>query len=275
MSPRHFQPSSQVLQRGLVTKTQPFLESIFPSPARYIIPRLPSASWNLSRTELHHIIHINPSIMAVNLASAPTSFHQAPSPTTYHRFTSNTTDHSRRPTPTSSATATPSATSPTSPRTASSSPTQTHSAFYSRQLRPPKAPLYVPAVLRPTEKPSRFAHGSKHSSITSVSKVGSPNGPLTPPSTPGTSFDSADGTHLTDENMQRHMLGDEGYKVGVTRVVTDEWNEELLEEVTGIPTRNHWKVCDFYLFVWFHRCFDFRSWVCLFLFEECCSIEAK
>lgn len=29
---------------------------------------------------------------------------------------------------------------------------------------------------------------------------------------------------------------------GLSRIVTEEWNDEMLGRVTGAPSRNHWKV---------------------------------
>lgn len=44
------------------------------------------------------------------------------------------------------------------------------------------------------------------------------------------------------------LLGDEYFKAGINRMVTDEWNEDMMEDVTGAPTRDHWKVCLFFSF---------------------------
>jgi len=85
------------------------------------------------------------------------------------------------------------------------------------QIRPPKSPLYVPAVLRPTEKPIRQSP-PKNGQPT---KYGSPES-------------LSDGIGQTQTN--------EGPVPGVTRVVTEEWNEEALGVVTGRPSRDHWKV---------------------------------
>ena len=37
-------------------------------------------------------------------------------------------------------------------------------------------------------------------------------------------------------------FGDD-YKTFLNRMVSDEWNEDMMEEVTGAPTKDHWKVC--------------------------------
>ena len=47
------------------------------------------------------------------------------------------------------------------------------------------------------------------------------------------------------------LLGDEYYKANMNRIVTDEWNDDLMEEVTGAPTKDHWKVCLTYLFLFY------------------------
>lgn len=87
---------------------------------------------------------------------------------------------------------------------------------------------YVPAALRPTEMPQRLrrpdtpprsAHSSFESSSSSNASRGSKSLPVTP---------------TDDINSFMAPLSQ------VTRVVTDEWNEEL-GEVTGQPTRGHWK----------------------------------
>jgi hypothetical protein len=36
-----------------------------------------------------------------------------------------------------------------------------------------------------------------------------------------------------------------GFVPGLSRIVTEEWNEEVLGPVTGVPSRNHWKVRKF------------------------------
>src|SRR5271155_3761694 len=72
--------------------------------------------------------------------------------------------------PASSANATPHNSSPTSPRPPAGLPLPVHP----QQLRPPKSPLYVPAVLRATDPPKRVIQQS----------------PITPPHSMNNSFDS-------------------------------------------------------------------------------------
>ena len=120
-----------------------------------------------------------------------------------------------QPSPVNSATATPSNNSPTSPR-------QQYLPLNNRQLRPPKAPLYVPAALRPTERPQ------KHS-------------PPTPPRSVHGSLDSLnDGEEQTVSSRRSTM---DSTTSGVSRLAENEWmRHEHLGQVTGLPTRDHWKV---------------------------------
>jgi hypothetical protein len=69
--------------------------------------------------------------------------------------------------------------------------------------------MYVPAVLRPTEKPVKQ----------SPPKRGQ-----------GEASEPEDGTQEDADTSS------------VRRIVTEEWNETRLEDVTGPPSRNHWKV---------------------------------
>ena len=113
-------------------------------------------------------------------------------------------------TPMTSGATTPANVSPTSPRN-----TSNLSALH-LHTRPPKSPLYVPAVLRPTEKPVRQS----------------------PPKNVDSGLDSADSSWSASG---RRATGD-SLESGISRVVTEEWNEEVQGPVTGPPSRNHWKV---------------------------------
>jgi hypothetical protein len=86
-----------------------------------------------------------------------------------------------------------------------------------RQLRPPKSPMYVPAVLRPTEKPIRHS----------------------PPKGNRMSLGTVDGTMETEGSAS----AGEATLQGLGRSATDEWTEEPFGQVTGAPSRKHWK-CD-------------------------------
>ncbi|EXJ87266.1 hypothetical protein A1O3_04225 [Capronia epimyces CBS 606.96] len=111
-----------------------------------------------------------------------------------------------------------------------------------KQLRPLKSPLYVPAVLRPTE----------HFSTPS---------PMTPPKSLHESLDN-----LRDPEAQ--PAGHETEYPADLESFDPEWiQEEELGEVTGPPTKEHWKpdeaspTCDspqcrstFNLFVRKHHC---------------------
>ncbi|ODM16189.1 hypothetical protein SI65_08188 [Aspergillus cristatus] len=115
--------------------------------------------------------------------------------------------------------------SPTSPRL--SSATLNQLPLQSRQLRPPKAPLYVPAALRPTERPQ------KHS-------------PPTPPRSVHGSLDSLSNsdTSETHEPISRRstMESTTSSNGVISKLAEDEWmKNEHLGSVTGLPTRDHWK----------------------------------
>lgn len=127
-----------------------------------------------------------------------------------------------QPSPTNSATTTPTNNSPTSPRLNTA---QLHQLpLQSRQLRPPKGPLYVPAALRPTER----------------QKKSSPS-PITPPRSIHGSLDSLNETESAEPISRRSTM--ESKSSGISKVAEDEWmKHEHLGEVTGQPTREHWKV---------------------------------
>lgn len=145
------------------------------------------------------------------------------SPSQYTLFNSQTQQIS----PINSATATPNINnaSPTSPRTA----LPPHLPQHTRQLRPPKSPLYVPAVLRPTDPPRRVTKQS----------------PLTPPQSSNNSFDDLENART----LNRLSTGDSG-KFGLGAITEAEWSTEGLGKVTAQPTREHWKpdsessICD-------------------------------
>jgi hypothetical protein len=116
----------------------------------------------------------------------------------------------QQPSPADSAPPTPHNISPTSPRMDTYLKYQLPN--HVRQLRPPKSPLYVPAVLRPTERPLRQA-------------------PMTPPKSLHGSLDSLeeagfDGRIGEDGAPPLHLV----------------FPEEELGEVTGPPNKDHWKV---------------------------------
>ena len=173
--------------------------------------------------------------MAVNCAAQPATILN-PQPTQYPPYSTRST---QQPSPDSSSSGTtPSGTTPSSfsPTLPQNPLPHAHPnlGLQSRQLRPPKCPIYTPAVLRPTEPPSRVNSPSHNTSKNT-------NMPMTPPQSAGGSIDERlDGS--TDDGILRRVLGDGPPPTGVTRIVTDEWNEDALEEVTGLPTKDHWKV---------------------------------
>ncbi|KAJ5167544.1 uncharacterized protein N7482_006325 [Penicillium canariense] len=148
-----------------------------------------------------------------------------------------------QPSPTNSTTTTPTNNSPTSPRLTNSTLHQL--PLQSRQLRPLKGPLYVPAALRPTERPQKSS-------------------PITPPRSVHGSLDSLN--EDTEPISRRFTM--ESKSSGISKVAEHEWMKtEHLGLVTGLPTRDHWKAdaassnCDsptcrssFGLFVRRHHC---------------------
>ena len=106
--------------------------------------------------------------------------------------------------------------SPTSPRSHNS--LQYHIPGQVRQLRPMKSPLYVPAALRPTERPNK-------------------NPPMTPPKSMHGSLDSLEDGKAGGTTTAHSRT------VPLDLVVANTWiADENLGEVTGEPTREHWKV---------------------------------
>lgn len=134
-----------------------------------------------------------------------------------------------QPSPTSS-------TSPTSPRMTDLN--QPYNPNPAKQLRPLKSPLYVPAVLRPTE----------HFPVMS---------PMTPPKSTRGSLENLEGrneSHIQQSDLDMYL----------SQIQTDD---EELGNVTGPPKQDHWKPdqastsCDspqckstFNLFVRKHHC---------------------
>ncbi|KAK2801349.1 hypothetical protein FQN51_005449 [Onygenales sp. PD_10] len=149
-----------------------------------------------------------------------------------------------QPSPVNSTSVTPANNSPTSPRLQNAQLYQLH--LQSRQLRPPKSPLYVPAVLRPTERSTKPS-------------------PVTPPRSVHGSLDSLDDETVVPITRRSTV---ESVKSAVSKRAEDEWlRDENLGAVTGTPTRDHWKAdsasptCDsptcrsfFGLFVRRHHC---------------------
>lgn len=96
-----------------------------------------------------------------------------------------------------------------------------------------------------------------------------------PPLSAGTSFDSKHDSAIGEDGERsssasgtpsgsgRVVFDEEYFKANVNRVVTDEWNEMVMEcEVTGMPTRDHWKV-SFSLILFFSFCLKhLQCWVC-------------
>ncbi|GMF84604.1 unnamed protein product [Aspergillus oryzae] len=116
---------------------------------------------------------------------------------------------------------------PSPVNTASNSPTsprQQYLPLQTRQLRPPKGPLYVPAALRPTERPQKAS-------------------PPSPPRSVHGSLDSLnDGSEEPQPALTRRSTIESAVSDGISKLAQDEWmKHEHLGEVTGLPTREHWK----------------------------------
>jgi len=193
-------------------------------------------------------------------------------------------------TPQTSTSTSPTTTSPTSPRTSNASPEHRFLHTRHEQIRKPRKAGYIPAVLRPTEyhakcgiKVNTSASSTSLSQSRSAATSGTvtpstsyPNrngtsgmmgaavnmGMTTPPLSAGTSFDSKHDSAIGGDETPsggRVVFDEEYFKANVNRVVTDEWNEMVMEcEVTGMPTRDHWKVslqfsCYFFPFFVFVR----------------------
>jgi len=160
------------------------------------------------------------SMMATEFAPSAQQFTASPSQYTLFK------NYSQQVSPINSGPTTPNNVSPTSPRTA----LPPHMPSQIRQLRPPKSPLYVPAVLRPTEPPVRRSNKPS---------------PPTPPHSQHGSFDSLD----TDRTLGRRSTGDSG-KFGLEQGTESGWAGKDFGKVTALPTREHWKedaksaICD-------------------------------
>jgi len=122
--------------------------------------------------------------------------------------------NSQQPSP-ESGSPTPTNTSPTSPRMDTYLKYQLPAQV--RQLRPPKSPLYVPAALRPTERvPGKS--------------------PMTPPKSLRDSPDSLEqGNYNSRADEESPTVFDLAVQQGL-------FTDEDLGEVTGPPTKEHWKV---------------------------------
>lgn len=126
----------------------------------------------------------------------------------------------QQPSPASSATTASANVSPTSPRLSNYLAHQVPSHY--RQLRPPKTPLYVPAVLRPTEFPTVQS----------------------PPTPPPQKQDSLEG--VGDEGLEA-LIRHESSGAGDQSPLNLALQREILAgkdlgDVTGPPKRDHWRV---------------------------------
>lgn len=95
---------------------------------------------------------------------------------------------------------------------------------------PRQRPLFIPAALRPNEFPSKPVPVPK----SSLSEDSTPVGSLTRQSTGLLSLAGSAVQRLT-----RRSTGDSGKVIDDS---DDELNADLFPDVTGLPTRSHWKV---------------------------------
>lgn len=138
----------------------------------------------------------------------------------------------------------------TTPPSNAVSPTSTISHLHVRQLNQPKLPLYVPAALRQTEIASSRRSGSR---------------PHTPPRSASNSMDSND-TYFGPVHggtFPQSPMSEDAPFGGIGRIYTEELNEEAFGNVTGQPTRNHWKVSFFAIS--FLSCLSLRVCPCSFI----------
>ncbi|CAL8574658.1 Zn finger protein [Xanthoria parietina] len=153
-----------------------------------------------------------------------TSFPSAPAYTTPPNSQGVHTNHHglQQFSPSDSATSTPVDQSPLSPNP-SNFPTLPLSG---RQLRPPKSPMYVPAALRPTERPHRPS-------------------PLTPPRSLHGSTDSLDRTGGESRPVSRRSTASTRKRITLNQVAEDETliddnnnnNDDNEEDDSDLPAR--------------------------------------
>jgi hypothetical protein len=111
-------------------------------------------------------------------------------------------------------------TSPTSPK-----------SYHARQVRP----LYMPAVLRPTEFPSKLPNLSSSKSSTFMDDEDDMDARTL--SRSNGSFMSLTGLSVLSQRLSRRSTG-----VCSKSTSEDCWDLDLFPKVTGFPTRKHWKV---------------------------------
>ncbi|KAH2665569.1 hypothetical protein KXV79_008583 [Aspergillus fumigatus] len=143
------------------------------------------------------------------------AIHVVTTTTTISPLSANQISVYGHPSPVNSASATPANNSPTSPRLH-------HLPLQCRQLRPLKGPLYVPAALRPTERPQKSS-------------------PPTPPRSAHGSLDSLNNEEPSTLVSRRSTM-ESNFNNTISKLAENEWMKmEQLGQVTGLPTREHWK----------------------------------
>lgn len=123
------------------------------------------------------------------------------------------------------------------PPSSNVSPTTYHSHLHVRQLRQPKQPLYIPAALRPTDMATPPTNIPNR-----------PRAPDTPPASKDNSFDSGKSEVAALEEMGGVPIrgaAEESdlakLRRGLSRAASEGLDDDL-SDVTGPPSRAHWKV---------------------------------
>ena len=149
----------------------------------------------------------------------------------------------QRSSPSTSANATPSTQSPTS---INNGPTPSQVPLAQRQIRPPKSPMYIPAALRPTDRPPRASPltppRSLHGSTDSLDNNPDPTRPASRRSTdPGKSRQALDRVSETSSHDET---------AHPTQTEPEDDMSDLIALNGDPPTRHHWKadafasICD-------------------------------
>ena len=119
-------------------------------------------------------------------------------------------------------------------------------ALAKRQIRPPKSPMYIPAALRPTDRPQRASPltppRSLHGSTDSLDKNADPTRPTSRRST-----DPGRGKQQQQQQLDRvsEASSHEELATGVGSQATSKEPIDDMSDLTPLtgdpPTRHHWK----------------------------------
>ncbi|KAL9630540.1 MAG: hypothetical protein Q9164_006364 [Protoblastenia rupestris] len=150
--------------------------------------------------------------------------------------------YQQRYSPSTTASHTSSPNSPASPHQNAPNPEFPSLPLATRQLRAPQSPMYIPAALRPTDRPPRSQPltppRSLHGSTDSLDKKGKISRPSSRRSTTASSLNQ-----ISKPSLLAHIPHED--------LEAAEENTSDLPEITGPPTRTHWKpdanalICDY------------------------------